>query len=333
MRVRLGCLLATLLGAGCSSSGGDSDSQGVVQPVAPTELVAVDGFLSNLVVDDDALYFQALSGVRTRPLAGGDHVELAGTTGEAMTQDEDALWLTRGSSGAGQIIRVAKSDGSAETIVADQLAPSSIAVDETHVYWTNESTYQADPPDGSVMMASKDGSELVELAGRLESPRNVAIDASHVYFTTGIEDGAISRVARDGSAPEILVQDQVWPKALIAAAGAIYWFNDAAGSSSQAETSPIMRHDLASGETRVLHEDDVRPHDLALDGEALYWTAQNFGDCNTNPDVRTMPAGGGAVRTLASKLMDANDLVVRADTLYFARSLSGCGAIFALPAR
>jgi hypothetical protein len=45
---------------------------------------------------------------------------------------------------------------------------------------------------------------------------------------------------------------------------------------------------------------------------------------------RTLCALGAS---LLFKLMDANDLAIQSDTLYFARSLSGCGAIFSLPAR
>jgi hypothetical protein len=185
------------------------------------------------------------------------------------------------------------------------------------------------------MSARKDGSELTALASGLETPRNIAVDAEYVYFTTRIEDGTVSRVRRDGTGLESVAVDRLWPRDLRIAAGAIYWFDDAAGSSQSLDTSPIVRLDLATSEGTVLHEDEVRPHALALDGDYLYWTAQNFGDCNTNPDyvdgvVRRMPAAGGAVETLAKGLRQASDLVVRGDHLYWAQSLSGCSAIYSL---
>ncbi len=82
----------------------------------------------------------------------------------------------------------------------------------------------------------------------------------------------------------------------------------------------------------------MRPHALALDGDFLYWTAQDFGDCNTNPDyvdgvVRRMPTNGGQPETLAQRLRDANDIVIASTAIYWAQSLAACGAIYSLPKR
>src|SRR6185295_4973480 len=102
MRRRLtGITSACLLLVACGSEGDDARSGAVGG--APNELLAIDGFLSQLEVDDTKLYFQAMSGIRTMPLAGGAHEELASTTGEAAALDFDSLWLARGSNGVGQI--------------------------------------------------------------------------------------------------------------------------------------------------------------------------------------------------------------------------------------
>jgi hypothetical protein len=329
----VGVTSACLLLIACGSSGDDEQSGAVGG--GPNELLAIDGFLSQLEADDAKLYFQAMSGIRTMPLAGGAHEELASTTGEAAALDADSLWLARGSNGVGQIIRIAKSDGSQQVIVDAQLYPNSIAVDDTQIFWTNRSTYQVSPPDGNLMSANKDGSALTVLVPALAEPNYVALDADYVYFTSGAENGTVSRVKRNGTSLEDLAPGRVWPKDIRVGGAAVYWFDDAAGSSQRADTSPLLRLDLITAKLEVLHQDDVRPHSIALDGDYLYWTAQNSGDCNTNPNyvdgvVRRMPVRGGTVQTLAAHLRDANDIVVQGDTVYWAQSLAGCGAIYSL---
>jgi hypothetical protein len=324
---------AFLILFGCSDGGGPISGS-----PAPSVVLQLDAFLSELRADEGRLYFEAQSSIQTLSLAGGSPSELVHTTGEDMAVDGDSVWLVRGTSGTGQIIRVSKSDGTQQVMVDRQLSPAFVAVDATHVFWTNRSTYQVSPPDGSVVSAKKDGSELTVLVSGLEEPRNVVVDADHVYFTVGIENATVSRVARDGTGMVALASSRRWPKDVIVTPDALYWFEDWAGSSASSDTSPIVKLDKSASEPVVLFQDATRPHALALDGGYLYWTAQNTGDCNTSPNyvdgvVRRMPVGGGQPETLVQKLRDANDLVVTASAVFWAQSLAGCGAIYSLPKR
>ena len=319
----VGVTSACLLLLACSSSGDYEQSSAVGG--SPNELLAIDGFLSQLEADDAKLYFQAMSGIRTMPLAGGVHQELASTTGEAAALDADSLWLARGSNGAGQSFT--RQGEQSTMIVEAQLSPNSIAVDDTQIFWTNRSTYQVSPPDGNLMSANRDGSAHGACPG---VERTTSLDAGHVYFTAAPKR-TVSRVKRNGTS--LNLSGPVCETSVGGAA--VYWFDDAAGSSQRADTSPLLRLDLITAKLEVLHQDDVRPHSIALDGDYLYWTAQNSGDCNTNPNyvdgvVRRMPVRGGAVQTLATHLRDANDIVVQGDTVYWAQSLAGCGAIYSL---
>jgi hypothetical protein len=320
---------------GCGSDGGGPLPG---SPTPPSVLLQLDAFLSDLRADEGRLYFEAQSSIQTLPLAGGSPSELVHTTGEDVAVDSDSVWLARGTSGTGQIIRVSKSDGAQQVVVDRQLSPAFLAVDATHVFWTNRSTYQVSPPDGSVVSAKKDGTEIAVLVSGVEEPRNVVVDADYVYFTAGIENATVSRVARDGTGMVALATGRRWPRDLIVTPEALYWFEDWGGSSSNSDTSPIVKLDRSASEPVVLYQDATRPHALALDGGYLYWTGQNMGDCNTNPAyvdgvVRRMPVGGGQPETLAQKLRDANDLVVTASAIYWAQSLAACGAIYSLPKR
>jgi len=329
----MGCILVTALGCG-----GDDSATGSGPGTQPTQVLALDSFLSDLHLDSDHLYFEAQSGIQTLPLAGGQPQELVHNTGEAIAVDADAVWIARGTRGTGQIIRVSKLDGAQQVVADNQLAPASIAVDDTHVFWTNRSTYQVSPPDGSVVSARKDGTELMVLVPGLDEPRNITVDTTFVYFTMGIENATVARVNRDGTGLTPLATGRLWPRNIVVATDAIYWFEDWAGSSQRSNTSPIFKLDQSASQPLLLFEDEVRPHALALDGDFLYWTAQDFGDCNTNPDyvdgvVRRMPTNGGQPETLAQRLRDANDIVIASTAIYWAQSLAACGAIYSLPKR
>jgi hypothetical protein len=325
---------AFLMLVGCSDGGGPAP---VSSPPTPSLVLQLDSFLSDLRADEGHLYFEAQSSIQTLTIMGAAAPsELVHTTGEDVAVDADSVWLARGNSGAGQIIRVAKSNGAQQVVVDRQLSPGFLALDATHVFWTNRSTYQASPPDGNVVSAKKDGTELTVLVAGVEEPRNVAVDADYVYFTVGIEGATVSRVNRDGTGMVALATARHWPKDLIVAPDALYWFEDWAGSTVNSDTSPIVKLDKSASEPVVLYQDATRPHALALDGGHLYWTGQNSGDCNTNPAyvdgvVRRMPVAGGQPETLAQKLRNANDLVVTASAVYWAQSLAACGAIYSLP--
>jgi hypothetical protein len=79
-----------------------------------------------------------------------------------------------------------------------QPAPVGVAVDGSHVYWTNEWS-------GTVMKMGLDGSAPTTLASHQNQPHAVAVDASYVYWTTfdwgTTGGGTVMKVGLDGGTP------------------------------------------------------------------------------------------------------------------------------------
>jgi hypothetical protein len=123
----------------------------------------------------------------------------------------------------GQIVSMPKDGSSAPTVVAGDLGqPLFVAVDGSGVYWTDSLT--------ATVMALPAGSTVpVALATSLVQPYSLTIDGNNLYFSTiGVTDadGTIQRVPKNGSAPPvILVQNLAWPTQIAVDATAIYWGN------------------------------------------------------------------------------------------------------------
>ncbi len=111
-----------------------------------------------------------------------------------------------------------KDGGDGGILVDGQDAPYDIAVDDTHVYWTNFTDA------GAVMRVAKEGgdAEIIESSAR---PRTVAVDDTHVYWGTfEVGDGSVYR--RDlglSSLPELLADMFGGISELTLGDGRVYW--------------------------------------------------------------------------------------------------------------
>ena len=81
-------------------------------------------------------------------------------------------------------MKVPKSGGAAITLASGQGSIRGLAVDATHVYWTNART-----AEGLVMKVALDGGTPVMIASQQATPNSVAVDATSVYWTNGVPIG------------------------------------------------------------------------------------------------------------------------------------------------
>ena len=115
---------------------------------------------------------------------------------EANEGGESAIYFTTFAA-LGGVKRVAPgSPGQVTTIAADQAYPNGLAVDATHVYWTNRG-------DGTVKRMPKGGAPgeppTVIATGQV-APGPIVVDETHVYWanegTSDLANGSIMKIQK-----------------------------------------------------------------------------------------------------------------------------------------
>jgi hypothetical protein len=195
------------------------------------------------------------------------------------------------SANAGTVSRVPVTGGQVELVATGQSGPQGVAVDASHVYWTN--------PGGSntVMRADITGAvpaTPVIMATGQAGPLSIAVDATHAYWTS--TSGLLSKTPIDATsamAPTVLCSgalqgaDISTPIGLAIDGTYAYFTNGFFGLSS----ATIVRVPLANTATslcEVMVRGQTRPTGLAVDGSNLYWT--NWAAAGTDT-VSSCPKG------------------------------------------
>jgi streptogramin lyase len=202
--------------------------------------------------------------------------------------------------------RVAVSDGTIATVATEEGNEAfmgnypSIAVDDTHIYWTvvNQPAvkralkeggavetvaspdsgdvfgvavdqgvvYWTNPKAGTISQTPAEGGKSSLLAERQSSPRYLHVDPTHVYWTN--DGGQVMRIARSGGSPETIASAQT-PGAITADASYVYW----AGVSCSVTKVPLaggLPVCVVSGSSSMLASDET----------SLCWTSSAGGDGN-----------------------------------------------------
>lgn len=248
----------------------------------PMAFVPENAYITEIAADDTHVYFLDNAGPTVRratvPLGTVDVVTqvaggAAGFGGLAVSSTH--VYFAMGTTGG--IHRAAKdlTDVAAAELVATSPAPGMVAVDATHVYWTewteaNGTQVRRFPFDAvgattegttvatgtsfadklaidethvyfsdgdAVKTALKNGTNqgLLTLASGQSGIRGLAVDAAHVYWTT-TSPGAIGRAAKDGSGePEQLTLTEE-PWGLALGCDAVYWASN--GQQQSLRTAP-----------------------------------------------------------------------------------------------
>jgi hypothetical protein len=168
--------------------------------------------------------------------------------------------------------------------------PASIAVDNTHVYWT-------DIVKGTVNEVPVGGGSVTTLASGQHYPISVAVDGTHVYWVNQgsyfDSDGTVSEVPIGGGSVTTLASG-VGNLASVAVDGThVYWADLAPpGVDGTVDEVPV-----GGGSVTTLASGQEYPISVAVDGAHVYWV-------NESPyypgAVNEVPVGGGSVTILAS---------------------------------
>ena len=268
---------------------------------------------------------------------------------QIVTDGTFAYWSRRGAGSAveNEIVRAPLAGGSVEILVTGA-SVQGLALDETHLYWTEQSSDDAGDPRIVGRIAKAGGAVEVivsreSLLGSDDGERTdvevlmttrIAVDSDAVVFGARVDASpfgsryGVFRAPKtprsDGVRAELapLVDDEHdSPVALVVDATSIYWVSgayDGRDESERRRASLRSASKLAGGSQKVLAEGstfepknrDVR-FGLAIDDGNLYWLSQHDGA------VMKIAKNGGTPVVLAADQSDFTSIALGGGFVYW----------------
>jgi hypothetical protein len=223
--------------------------------------------------------------------------------------------------------------------------PVGIAVDTTHVYWSNSGS-------GEVMRTLKNGTGAEEyLVTGLDEPRALVLQGSDLYFVEPGAGDTVSRVPKAGGTLEHLVSGEGEPVGLDCNGTWLVWTNYTDDSIGIVELgsgdSPayatdhngpfgisltdanvavfvttvggeVVAHDLLLGTDTVIIASQDSPYGVVTDNGYVYWTNHT-----TAGQVKRIPVGSGLPVILADDQDHPYALAVDDTYVYWTNRVGG----------
>jgi hypothetical protein len=237
----------------------------------------------------------------------------------------DVYWTIWGGT---EVMKVPTGGGSPVAFVSGQSSPNGLALDATHVYWTNYDLY------GTVSKAPIAGGRPITLATNQTFPPTVTVHATGVYWTTWASygrNGSVMKLPSSGGGPVTVASRQDHPDAISLDATDVFWtsggtlmkapiaggtpttFISAPGAygrlvvsggnayycqyEEDADVGTVMKVPTGGGTPVVLASG--RPVYIAVDAESVYWTDDDPTG-GVNGQILKVPVGGGETTVLAT---------------------------------
>jgi sugar lactone lactonase YvrE len=297
-----------------------------------------------------AIFCLVLVGACGRSLGSANDAgtDSTGAGGAAATGGAGGTAGTGGIDGGPIILTV---DAGMPTTLATgaALGPFDLAVDATHVYWT-------DTKASAVMKVPKEGGATVTLASDQTNVSKIAVDTTYVYWTS---TAGLMKVALAGGTPLPVAEMQSWIDDVATDGDSVYWatrfsYLDAgvppgpgkvmkasretgvvttlttttlAGggviavdaravywASSGEPFALIFSVPLAGGEATQVTGAEL-PGSMASDGRNLYYTNYDPQPATGGGSIMKVPVGGGVATKLVS--VSGGSIVVDGSTLYW----------------
>jgi len=175
-------------------------------------------------------------------------------------------------------------------MAAGQGAPTMIATDATHVYWTDQQGH------GAMMRAEKHAGSVEQVAVTDHAPGGIAVDAQSVFWSEFGEFGTIWRLDKEdigeGVPPTALVGDQATSANMAEDGVAVFW------------TTPgtIKMIDKSGGERVLLADGQGTPFGLVAELGEVYWANSSTGEIMgydlKDPDSGARQLASGSIQPL-----------------------------------
>lgn len=222
---------------------------------APTVLAGEADFFGGLAIDATSVYWTNAGSVMRVPIGGGAIATLAAAAARDIAVDSTAVYWTDSST----VMRVPLAGGNPTTLATGLASPGVIAVDDTHLYWS-------DNVAGTITRAALDGGSPTVLATG-QSPSAIAVDAESVYWTNVNGDApgaAVMKVAIAGGSVTTLASGIQGPWGMAVDATDVYWtteFTVRSVPKGGGSVADVFRSDASDG-----------PIGVAVDATSVYWT-------------------------------------------------------------
>jgi sugar lactone lactonase YvrE len=181
-------------------------------------------------------------------------LELAINQGEPSHLAVDDTHVYWSNSAAGTINRIPKGGGAVEILASGQGTPTSLAIDAARMYWVNSL-------GGQIMRAEKDGMGRQQLAGGQGNPADITLTDDTVYWAA-TDDNEIRSVDKDGGAVTAAISAEVGVADITVNAGFLYWSNYISGDIQRVPVGGTTRELVAEEQSEA----------VALQfAEELYW--------------------------------------------------------------
>jgi hypothetical protein len=206
--------------------------------------------------------------------------------------------------------------GMPEVLAPDLNLPMGVAVDDTHVYWSETGTWEPNYLyNGKIVRMPKAGGAMTTLANNGEFPRQVHSDGTSVYwldngtsdFVEPAHPGRVRKVAVGGGTPSVLTSS---------AAG--NGFHRMMASDTHLYFSAgfweIRRVPKAGGQDALVvgGGDDV--NSFTLDATSVYWTSKPLNE--TIGSIQKIGLAGGATTPIAD-VTEPGAVAVSSDTIFW----------------
>jgi hypothetical protein len=329
---------------GCTSDAQDRDALLHSDPTVCPE-VTVDAahgmrvlacrqaWIGGMAADAEYLYFVAgdtldapyANTVKRLPLAGGPVQTLA--TFDALhrlpddTTAENGGWLAVNSTqivwsvpSTGQILGMPLAGGEPMELASKQDVPLRLALDESHVYWTNWSSCGT-CAQGSVRSVALSGDdEPVTIASKQDHPNGITVDSVNVYWVTA--GGNVMQAPLVGGQPIALASGLMNPFFVTVDATTVYWTLPKSVMSCPILGCNKRPNQIASGLQS--------PNVLVGDGTALYFSDWDAGSIHKLIKGHREP-------TVIAKGLEHPDVVVVSGQQIYWYTAGAEGVIMAAP--